>query len=94
MIKTKKLTTIVEFAKQSDKGTISVQSHKNFLILQEIIGEKKVADALEEKDIKELPTVVCDFQTVESVDVMIEILNRVRKNIRQADSRYWLAMAC
>jgi|CXWL01.1.fsa_nt_gi hypothetical protein len=93
MIKTEGLTTEVEFARQNGKGTVSVQAFHNCLVLQEIIGDKKVSDPLLEGDIKELPTVVCDFQTIESVDVVIEILKRVRKNINEINSSNF-AMAC
>jgi hypothetical protein len=85
MIKAKGKTTEVLFSKDGEKGAVSVQAHYNMLILQELTTDKKVADRLSivDGDIKDLPKVILDFQTTKSIDVVIEILNRIRQNIKR-----------
>lgn len=92
MIKTDNLTTTVSFARKNEKGTISVQAFHNKLILQQLKTEKKVSDKLEIEDIQDLPKIVCDFQSTQSVDVMIAILERIKMNM--TSNPYNFAQAC
>ena len=92
MINSNRKTTTVFFAQEKEKGTISVQAFHNQLILQELRSDKEVSQPLNPADIKDMPKVICDFQRVESDDVMISILQRIKKNM-QTDP-YNFALAC
>lgn len=95
MIKAKGKTTEVLFSKDGEKGTVSVRAHYNMLILQELATDKKVADRLSivDEDIKDLPKVILDFQTTKSIDVVIEILKRVRQNIADSERGHGMSFA-
>ena len=90
MISSNRKTTTVAFAKERGKGVISVQAFHNQLILQELNSDKQVSDRLDDADIKDRPKVVCDFQTTESIDVVIAILERIKNNMNVGN----FALAC
>lgn len=92
MIKIECKTTRVFFAKPNEKGTIAVQAFHNKLILQELKTDKNISEELQDGDIKDLPKVVCDFQNVQSIDVVIAILERIKKNIQYDPLNF--ALAC
>lgn len=94
MIQTNDLNTTVFFARENGKGVISVAAFDNKLVLQQLKSPKKVSDELKGIDIQDLPRVVCDFNTIESVDVMMAILQRVKENIIARNLEHHYALAC
>ena len=86
-------TVAVFFARDKDNASIGLSAHRNMLIIRQLATHKKVNDVITKEDEVELPKVVCDFQTVESVDAMMEILKRIRKNM-EPDLMMQYCMAC
>ena len=75
MIHLGELTT-VEFGKEQ-KGTIAVSNNSTTLFLQELAKEKNIGDALEEEDIKELPSITMDFSI--DIDYIRKMINDLKK---------------
>ncbi len=94
MIQTKGNTTAVLFARQSNKANIAVVSDGNRMILSELLTNKSVHDIITNEDIRKLPKVICDFETVESIDVVIKVLTKVRRNIENSNLYMGYCMAC
>lgn len=93
MIKiTDPLNVIVEFG-TADKASISVDAAFAKLILQQIIGDKKIGDTLKrDENIQELPKIVFLFTEIESVDVMIKVLEKIKFHMQYPYGTY--ALAC
>jgi hypothetical protein len=90
MITTKDKTTTVVFGTHK-KASISVGPQGMNLVLQQIVSDKKIGDSLLDEDIKELPKVVLELQTIESIDVLIRALEKVKENHYKI---YGFALAC
>ena len=79
-IKTNKTETRVEFAK-NNIGSVSITAIDNKIHLQDLIGEHKIGDRVEDKDIEPRPIVELEFHSVKSIDALIEMLNVVKSNM-------------
>lgn len=90
MINIKDNSISIEFSKK-EKGTIAVQVIDNTLCLQGIIGEVEVGKPIEKKDVKELPKANLNFHNEKSVDVVIEALKQIKRNIKNPMAKLYLA---
>jgi hypothetical protein len=81
----------VEFAK-NNIGSVSITAIDNKIHLQDLIGEHKVGDIVEDKDIEPRPIVELEFHSVKSIDALIEMLNVVKSNMSNPLNQ--LALAC
>jgi len=87
-----KQITAVTFGKEG-KGTIAVGVAGRFLVLQELERPMDINAQCKKEDRKPLPKVELEFFDPSSIDVMIEILKKVKSNIQpSADNQ--LCMAC
>lgn len=86
-----KQITAVTFGKEG-KGTISVGVAGNFLVLQELAKPMDISVNTTKEDRKELPKVELEFFDPASIDVMIEVLKRVKSNIQYPGGT--LCLAC
>lgn len=92
MITTSGLTTTVVFG-TADKASISVNAEFAKLILQQLANkEMKIGDLPKQEDIQELPKVECLFTEIESVDVMIKVLEKIKFHMQYPYGTY--ALAC
>ena len=78
MIEIKENIVAVNFAEHKEAGVVSVGTNFNRVILQQLAKEMRVGISLNDADIIELPKIVMQFNCVESVDVMIKALERIR----------------
>lgn len=76
-----KQITAVTFGKEG-KGVISVGEAGRFLVLQELAKAKKISETCEEDDQKPLPKVELEFFDPASIDVMIQMLKRIKENVQ------------
>jgi hypothetical protein len=81
----------VEFAKNGI-GSVSITAFQNKILFQDLIGEHKVGDKVEEKDIEPKPIIGLEFHSIKSIDALIEQLNRVKSNMSNPPNQ--LALAC
>ena len=86
-----KQITAVTFGKEG-KGTIAVGVAGNFLTLQELARPVDISVPTTKEDRKELPRVELEFFDPASVDVMIDILKKVKHNIQYPHGT--LCLAC
>lgn len=88
MIKTENLKTKVNFG----TGDVSVCSDNTRLILRDLKAPKKIGETITNSDdMNELPSIVMEFSSHESIDVVIRQLQLVRKQWMQL---YGFALAC
>lgn len=76
------------------KATIAVSADANKLILQMLKQEKQIGESLTEKDKQEHPKIEIDFFTPKSIEVLIEALECIKRNIQPPPIDYSLALAC
>lgn len=86
-----KQITSVTFGKEG-KGTIAVCSAGHFLVLQELARPMDISTETKEEDRKPLPKVELEFFDLASIDVMIEVLKKVKSNIEYPNGT--LCLAC
>jgi hypothetical protein len=83
----------VEFAKDKNNGVIAVRGGGTTLSLQQLKVEGlKLGESWKDGDEIPLPKVNMEFYNVESVDVMIKMLEIIKKNLRNPYGDY--ALAC
>ena len=78
MIEIKENVVAVNFAEHKESGVVGVGTNFNRITLQQLAKEMPVGISLNDADILELPEIVMQFNCVESVDVMIKALERIR----------------
>ena len=78
MIEIKQNVAAVSFAEHKEAGVVSVGTNFNLMILQQISKEIPVGNMVNDGDLVELPKIIMQFNCVESVDVMIKSLERIR----------------
>lgn len=83
--------TSVTFGKEG-KGTVSVGVAGNFLVLKGLARPMNISDQCQKEDLKPLPKVELEFFDPASIDVMIEILKKVKSNIQYPHGT--LCLAC
>lgn len=100
MIRTKGLLTTATCGRCKEKGKLSIgnssaQADGSYaLIIQELASgmEAEVGRTLKTEEVQELPKILIKFFTIESVDVAIKALERVKASIQNPDMLY--ALAC
>ena len=71
----------VNFAKDKTAGVIATESQFYQLILQEMIESVPVGEIALPENTKQQPKIVMNFNCIESIDVMIKHLERIRFNL-------------
>ena len=94
MIITKGLLTDVEFSKTKENGIISVGvDPETSILLQQLTAPRTVGSSLGDEDnIEELPAIRLNFYNKESVNVLINALEQIKKNIDNPYYQY--ALGC
>lgn len=90
MIKTERLKTTITCG-TSKKANLSIGNEFRKLSIQELATRKKIGDTLEGADIKELPVVDIKFQDIQSIDIMIKQLQKIKDGFYPHGT---LALAC
>lgn len=91
MIETKELITKVEFGNDK-QATIGVSAKYGTLTLQMLCKEKEIGDSFSDDDIKELPKIQMEFNSIKSVNVLIEALECIKRNYTPPSNT--LPLAC
>lgn len=97
MINTIDQTTTVEFGKQKGAIAVTVAPHETTLELQQLAKTLNIGEGVNPDDKKELPKVLMEFFTEESVDVVMGALQKIKNTIREQNSQNSqnsLALAC
>lgn len=85
------VTTYVKFG-TAERASLAVGCSGNFLTLQQLATEKKFGEDLKEEDIQEFPKIEMEFFDTKSIDVMIKVLEEIKKNMNPPWMHY--ALAC
>jgi len=90
MITTENLTTKVLFG-INGQANIAVGAKNGTLTLQMLNCQKKIAENIDDSDIKKLPKIEMEFFDVKSIDVMIKALETIKRNYTGVSQ---LSLAC
>ena len=86
--------TKVQFSKQGSSPTLALSVFEKKLIIQQTANRYTIGSKIPLDQIQDLPKVVLEFEKIESIDVMIQLLERVKLNLQADSSSGQFSLAC
>lgn len=90
MIKINKQIVTVESG-INGKGAIAMRAKDNVLSLRDLVNEVAIGEKWEESNSQELPKIIIEFHTTESVDTFIKCLEIIKRNLQNPYGLYQFA---
>ena len=95
-IKTLKQNTMIKIERQTvtlesgtnRNGAIAVKASYNILSLRDLINEVPIGETWKDSDSKDLPKILIEFHTPESVDAFIRCLEVIKRNLQNPYGLY------
>lgn len=87
MIKIEEQTVTVESG-INGKGAVALKASNNILSLRDLINEITIGEIWEDSDSKDLPKILIEFHTTESVDAFIKCLEVIKRNLQNTYGLY------
>ena len=69
-------------------GAIAVKASYNILSLRDLINEVPIGETWEDSDSKDLPKILIEFHSTESVDAFIRCLEVIKRNLQNPYGLY------
>ena len=87
MIKIEEQTVTVESG-INGKGAMALRASRNILSIRDLINEVSIGEIWEDSDSKDLPKILIEFHTTESVDAFIKCLEVIKRNLQNTYGLY------
>ena len=69
-------------------GAVALRASDNILSLRDLINEVPICETWEDSDSKDLPKILIEFHTPESVDAFIRCLEIIKRNLQNPYGLY------
>ena len=87
MIKIEGQTVALESGTNGN-GAVALRAKDNILSLRDLLNEVAIGETWEDSDSKDLPKILIEFHTTESVDTFIRCLEIIKRNLQNPYGLY------
>ena len=70
------------------KGAIALHAEHNTLSIRELINDVQIREAWEDSDVADIPKIIIQFNSTESVDAFIRCLEAIKRNLENPYGLY------